>query len=46
FTNVDNIAFKLDETLKSSYVATKGNASHGDGEYSSMEIESDAGGSG
>ncbi|GJQ94650.1 replication protein A 70 kDa DNA-binding subunit B [Tanacetum coccineum] len=46
FTNVDNIAFKLDETPKSSYVATKGNASNGDGEYNSMEIESDAGGSG
>ncbi|GJT12443.1 hypothetical protein Tco_0859485 [Tanacetum coccineum] len=46
FTNVDNIPFKLDETSKSSYVATKGNASHVDGEHSSMEIESDAGGSG
>ncbi|GJT38146.1 hypothetical protein Tco_0938011 [Tanacetum coccineum] len=46
FTNVDSIPFKLDETPKSSYVATKGNASHVDGEHSSMEIESDAGGSG
>ncbi|GKC11657.1 hypothetical protein Tco_1008439 [Tanacetum coccineum] len=27
------------------YVASKGNASHGDGEHSSMSIESDAGGS-
>ncbi|GJT37989.1 replication protein A 70 kDa DNA-binding subunit B [Tanacetum coccineum] len=46
FTNVDSIPFKLDETPKSSYVATKGNASHVDGEHSSMEIESDAGGFG
>ncbi|GJT38142.1 putative ribonuclease H-like domain-containing protein [Tanacetum coccineum] len=46
FTNVVSIPFKLDETPKSSYVATKGNASHGDGEHSFMEIESDARGSG
>ncbi|GKD76772.1 replication protein A 70 kDa DNA-binding subunit B [Tanacetum coccineum] len=46
FTNVDSIPFKLDETPKSSYVATKGNASHVDGEHNFMEIESDAGGSG
>ncbi|GKE48297.1 hypothetical protein Tco_1479555 [Tanacetum coccineum] len=46
FTNVDNIPFKLDEIPKSSYVATKGNASNVDGEHSSMEIESDTGGSG
>ncbi|GJX58238.1 replication protein A 70 kDa DNA-binding subunit B [Tanacetum coccineum] len=46
FTNIDSIPFKLDETTKSSYVATKGNASHRDGEHSYMEIESDARGSG
>ncbi|GJW22077.1 hypothetical protein Tco_0032699 [Tanacetum coccineum] len=46
FTNVDNIPFKINETPKSSYVASKGNASHGDGEHNSMSVESDAGGSG
>nr|GEU92778.1 replication protein A 70 kDa DNA-binding subunit B [Tanacetum cinerariifolium] len=46
FTNVDSIPFKLDETPKSSYVATQGNASHEDGDHNSMEIKSDAGGSG
>ncbi|GKE21972.1 hypothetical protein Tco_1433484 [Tanacetum coccineum] len=46
FTNVDNIPFKINETPKSSYVASKGNASHGYGEHNSMSVESDAGGSG
>nr|GEU92777.1 replication protein A 70 kDa DNA-binding subunit B [Tanacetum cinerariifolium] len=32
FTNVESIPFKLDETPKSSYVATQGNASHEDEE--------------